>query len=128
VQRWFCAPASIKEMARPFEASDRGSRPDKQAIPKLVGTHHLHFANFLAAKVDPEEDQSRTFADMALAFSEGLAGTQEPDPQPSNGVVVTPAAVVPGLGWESSAAHPLEQTTAKRRVKAGAPAARSETR
>jgi hypothetical protein len=88
---------------------------------RLVGTHHLHFANFLVAKIEPEEDQSRAFAEMASALAQGLAETQGPNPQTSNGVVVTPAPVVQGqdgspLPRTSSSGRRQKRRLTRRRV------------
>jgi hypothetical protein len=38
---------------------------------RLVGTHHLHYAFFLAAKISDPKLRERTIADMALSTSHG---------------------------------------------------------
>lgn len=71
---------------------------------RLVTTHHLHFANFLAANVDAS-DRSQTLADMAIALTSASPGPL-PDQQPGSMVplavatqgVTTPPRARPSNG------------------------------
>jgi len=40
---------------------------------KLVGTNHLHFANFLAAKIDDKEKKNEVLAKLATTIAQGNA-------------------------------------------------------
>jgi hypothetical protein len=57
---------------------------------RLVVTHHLHFGNFLAAKITDDKIREQTLAEMAGALSNGsLLGMDEPE---QNGNAVTAKA------------------------------------
>jgi hypothetical protein len=99
---------------------------------RLVGTHHLHFANFLAANVKDDPERSRTLADMAIALASGTPGTAQ-DQLP--GSMVPLALAAPGVappararqsngaatpGLSADGAQPAKRSR-RRRSKVGTP-------
>jgi Cyanobacterial TRADD-N associated 2-Transmembrane domain len=62
---------------------------------RLVNTHHLHFGNFLAARISDKNtpDQNRTLEQMALA----IANSQGPlDQGPQHAIALVPVPTVAG--------------------------------
>jgi len=59
---------------------------------RLVNTHHLHFGNFLAARISRDADQDRTLKEMALAIANSQGPLDQTTPQAIAFVPVTNAS------------------------------------